>query len=338
MKKTITEPYEKSANGTKENIWNHKGPVIFSPLFDWPPRPVDAFLALTKRWVTLTRNVLFILMAVCVYQFFLPDMTEMSTLSVQWVVSVFVRNALLITLVAGGLHLFLFTLRSQGNKFKFDPREQLEKSRKFSFSNQVHDNILWSIASGVSVWTIYEVLYFWGVANNVIPTMGFADNPIAFFGWLLILPLILSAHFYFIHRLLHWPPLFKRVHKLHHRNIHIGPWSGMSMHPVEHIIYISSVLIHFIVASHPVIVLLHLYTRCMAPAFSHSGFEKLLLKDKTLTESADFHHQLHHRYFECNYGNVDMPWDRWFGSVHDGSEEATLAVKERRRRMYKKFI
>ncbi len=326
------ESYEKD---TKENTWDHKGPVVFSPLFDWPPRPVDAFVALTKRWVTITRNVLFLLMAVCVYNFFLPTMSEMSTLSLQWIVTVFVRNALLITLVAGGLHLFLFTFRGQGNKLKFDRREQLEKTRKFSFSNQVHDNILWSIASGVTVWTVYEVLYFWGVANNVIPTLGFTSNPIAIFSWLIILPLITSAHFYLIHRMLHWPPLFKRVHILHHKNIHIGPWSGMSMHPVEHIIYISSVLIHFVIASHPVILLLHLYMRCMAPAFSHSGFEKLIIKDKAITEGADFHHQLHHKYFECNYGNVDMPWDRWFGSVHDGSTEATHAVKERRRNMYK---
>lgn len=329
---------EPHVNDTTENTWNHKGPVIFSPLFDWPPRPVDAFLALTKRWVTITRNVLFLLMAVCVYGFFLPDMEEMSTLSLQWIVTVFVRNALLISLVAGGLHLFLFTFRRQGNKLKFDHRAQLEKSRKFSFNNQVHDNILWSIASGVTVWTVYEVLYFWGVANSVIPTLGFTENPIAFICWLMILPVMASAHFYLIHRLLHWPPLFKRVHKLHHNNIHIGPWSGMAMHPVEHIIYISSVLIHFIIASHPVILLLHLYSRCMGPAFSHSGFEKLLIKDKTLTESADFHHQLHHKYFECNYGTVDMPWDRWFGSVHDGSEEATNAVKERRRNMYKNRI
>ena len=200
---------------------------------------VEKMLALTKRWITITRNVLFLLMAVCVYN---------------------------------------------------------------------------------------------------IPRLNFSGNPIGFFGWLIILPVIMSAHFYMIHRLLHWPPLFKRVHKLHHNNIHIGPWSGMSMHPVEHIIYISSVLIHFVIASHPVILLLHLFTRCLAPAFSHAGFEKLVIKDKAITEAADFHHQLHHKYFECNYGNVDMPWDRWFGSVHDGSEEATHAVKERRRNMYKNRI
>lgn len=91
---------------------------------------MDALLAMTMRWVTVTRNMLFLVMAVCVYHFFLPDMAQMSTLSLQWIVMVFVRNALLITLIAGGLHLFLFTFRSQGNKLKFDHREQLEKTKK----------------------------------------------------------------------------------------------------------------------------------------------------------------------------------------------------------------
>lgn len=325
----------KKTDENPNTTWHHTAPVEFSPLFDWPLNPVSVMLALTKRWVTITRNLLLLLVAVCVYNFFLPDMTEMSSLSLQWILPMFLRNVFLLTVVAGGLHLFFFTFKAQGKKLKFDHREELEKNKKFSFNDQVYDNIFWSIASGVTVWTAYEVLYFWGVANNVIPTLGFTSNPLAFFAWLLVLPILTSSHFYLIHRLLHWPPLFKRVHKLHHTNIHIGPWSGMSMHPVEHVIYISSVLIHFVIASHPVIMLTHIYTRCMGPAFSHSGFEKLLIKDKTITDAADFHHQLHHKYFECNYGTVDTPWDRWFGSVHDGSEEATRAVKKRRLNMYK---
>lgn len=318
----------------RKKVWNHRGPVVFSPLFDWPPKPLEALLAITKRWVTLTRNVLFLLMAVCVYNFSLPNLPEMQTLSWHWILPTFARNIILMVLVAGGLHLFFFTLRGQGSKLKFDARERMEKSRKFTFQNQVHDNIFWSLASGVTIWTMYEVLYLWGIANGVVPTLSFSANPLAFLLWLAVLPVLLSSHFYLIHRLLHWPPLYNKFHRLHHYNIHIGPWSGMSMHPVEHIIYISSVLVHFVIASHPVIVLLHLYTRCLAPAFSHSGFEKLLIKDKSITEAADFHHQLHHKYFECNYGNVDAPWDRWFGSVHDGSDEDTLRIQERRRKMY----
>lgn len=318
----------------KRSIWHHQTPVVFSALFDWPPRPVDAFMAVFKRWVTVTRNLLFLVLAVIVYQWFIPDLSTMKTLSLNWIVPVFVRNALLITLIAGGLHLYFFTWRRQGKALKYDPREQQEKNGKFSFRNQVHDNIFWSVASGVTVWSLYEVLYFWGAANGVIPMLTFSENPIAFVLWLMVLPVMLSSHFYLIHRLLHWPPLFNSVHKLHHRNTHIGPWSGMSMHPVEHLFYISSVLIHFIIPSHGIIVILHLFMRSLAPAFSHAGFEKLRVGEKDVIEAADFHHQLHHRFFECNYGNVEAPWDRWFGSLHDGSDEATAQVKVRRRQMY----
>ncbi|MGK0171368.1 MAG: lathosterol oxidase, partial [Gammaproteobacteria bacterium] len=189
----------------------------------------------------------------------------------------------------------------------------------------------WTLVSGALVWTGYEVLYFWGVANDVIPTLEFSSHPLTFIAWLLVLPVITSTHFYFIHLLLHWPPLYDHVHRLHHRNVHIGPWAGMSMHPVEHILYISSVLIHYVIPSHPAFVLFHLYSRCLAPAFSHAGFEKLLVKDKVVTDAADFHHQLHHKFFDCNYGTVDAPWDRWLNTLHDGSNEGNNAIRDRRR-------
>jgi len=327
----VTTSTPKSQHG----IWNHQTPVVFSALFDWPPRPLAALAALTKRWVTVSRNTLFLLLAILVYNFLLPDLSEMASLSLHWIAPLFLRNIALMLLVAGGLHLFFFTFRAQGQRLKYDKREQMEKSKKFAFRRQVFDNMFWSLASGVTVWTAYEVVYFWGAANGVIPVLNFHDHALVFFAWLLIMPILLSSHFYLIHRLLHWPPLFRRYHLLHHRNIQIGPWSGMSMHPVEHIIYISSVAVHYIIPSHPAIVLMHLYNRCMAPAFSHAGFEKLLIKDTAVTEAADFHHQLHHRFFECNYGNVDAPWDRWFGTVHDGSDEATVLVQERQRKVNK---
>lgn len=320
-----------STSGKKE-IWNHTAPVVFSPLFAWPPRPKAALLALTKRWVTISRNVLFLAMAFLVFRYLVPDKVEMRSLAPGWIGSIFLRNYLFMLVIAGGLHLYLFTFRLQGSRLKYDPRKQLEKSGKFSFRNQVWDNLFWSLVSGTTIWSVYEVFYFWGVANGVIPTLAMGGHWVAFVVWLLVLPVLTSSHFYFIHRLLHWPPLYRRVHGLHHRNIHIGPWSGMSMHPVEHVLYLSSVLVHFVVASHPVILLVHLYSRSLGPAFSHAGFEKLQVGDASVVDAADFHHQLHHRYFECNYGTVDAPWDRWFGTDHDGSEEATSRVRKRRSR------
>jgi len=316
--------------------WNHTTPVTFSPVFHWPIRPKEAIFALTRRWVTISRNVLFLAMALIVARYFLPNPETASSLSLRWIAPIFLRNAMFMLLIAGGLHLYFFHFRAQGARLKYDPRKTMEKSGKFSFRNQTLDNMFWSLVWGASIWSLYEVLYIWAFANNAVPTFSLAKAPWAFVFWLLALPIVTSTHFYFIHRALHWPPLYKRVHRIHHRNIHIGPWAGMSMHPVEHLIYISSALIHFIIPSHPAIVLVHLYTRCLGPAFSHAGFEKLLVKDKTLLDAADFHHQLHHRYFECNYGTVDAPWDQWLHTDHDGSEEATQKTNARRKRMYRK--
>jgi lathosterol oxidase len=112
--------------------------------------------------------------------------------------------------------------------------------------------MFWSIVSGVTFWTAAEVLYFWAAANGWAPVMTFTDNPVWFMAMFLILPLWSSMHFYWVHRLLHWPPLYKRFHALHHRNISVGPWSGLSMHPVEHLLFFTNIVVHFVLWSHPV--------------------------------------------------------------------------------------
>ena len=128
--------------------------------------------------------------------------------------------------------------------------------------------------------------------------------------------------------------VYKRFHALHHRNVNIGPWSGLSMHPVEHLLYFSTVLIHCLVASHPVHLINHLIYQGPGAAMTHTGYEDLLVSDKRRLALGTFYHQLHHRFFECNYGNQEMPWDRWFGSFHDGTDERTREIRERKKRMH----
>ena len=67
---------------------------------------------------------------------------------------------------------------------------------------------------------------------------------------------------------------------------------------------------------------------------THTGYEDLLVKDKRRLALGTFYHQLHHRYYECNYGNQEMPWDRWFGTFHDGTDGATQTTRARKKRMY----
>ncbi|MEL6419747.1 MAG: sterol desaturase family protein, partial [Pseudomonadota bacterium] len=78
----------------------------------------------------------------------------------------------------------------------------------------------------------------------------------------------------------------------------------------------------------------HGYIQSTHPVFSHSGFEELVVDKQPRARMGVFFHQLHHRYFECNYGTVEMPWDRWFGSYHDGKAVSTERTRARKKQMY----
>ena len=76
----------------------------------------------------------------------------------------------------------------------------------------------------------------------------------------------------------------------------------------------------------PFITLIH---AGLSPAPGHAGFERMKI-GKRKTYDIDSHaHYLHHKYFECNYADGIIPLDRWFGTFHDGSDEAQKRLKER---------
>lgn len=263
-----------------------------------------------------------------------PPLESAKTFGFGWVTQVWLANLLLMVAIAGGLHLYFYVLKSQGDELKFDRREQARGNRLWTFQNQVHDNMFWSLTSGVAQLSLFQVVTMWLMANGYAPTITFGTNPIWFVLFLVLLPAWSAFHFYWVHRLLHIPFLYKRVHSLHHRNVNIGPWSGLSMHPVEHFIYLTSLCIHWVVASHPVHLIFHVLYQGPGAAMTHTGYENMLVKDKQRLALGTFYHQLHHRYYECNYGNQEMPWDRWFGTFHDGSKNATVKTRERKKRMY----
>ena len=64
------------------------------------------------------------------------------------------------------------------------------------------------------------------------------------------------------------------------------------------------------------------------PARAAAGFDQLVVKGKA-TLPSNFFHYLHHRYFECNYGDPMLPFDRWFGTFHDGTPQAHARMQQR---------
>ena len=316
-----------------EREWAYKPavPIQVSPFFSWPPNPARMIKWLVQSWFALAENVLLVATASISWVWFSPSLEEARTLAPGWIAEMYVRNFVLLLIVAGGLHLYFYAWKKQGDKLKFDPRELRKSGRTFTFNNQVRDNMFWSLGSGVFFWTVYEALMFWSMANGYAPVLTWDASPVWFIAAFALTPLWISFHFYWIHRWLHWPPLYRMAHALHHRNTNVGPWSGLSMHPIECALFFSSVLLHFIVPVHPLHILFHLQHQGLTAATSHTGFEGWLARDKNRLTLGRFHHQMHHRYFECNYGNLEVPWDKWFGSFHDGTVEAHTRMKARLR-------
>ena len=313
----------------KSKIWNYHPnlPLSNSPFFRIPPRIFFSLEWFRRGWLTLSGATIWVALAIITYTWLQPTLLNWNIQSISLML---LRNVVLISIIAGSLHLWLWTMKRQGENLKFDSREMVSNNRRFSFNNQVFDNMFWSIAWGVPIWTIYEIIYFSAINFDLAPSLEFEDNPILFLLLFWLILLWKGFHFYWIHRFLHWPPYYRIAHSVHHRNINTGPWSGLSMHPLETVAYFSGLLIHLVLPSHPVHFLFHAYTLALNPAFSHSGFDALLLREKRQLELGEFFHQLHHRYFDCNYGTPEMPWDKWFSTFHNGTEKDTQMMRDRK--------
>jgi sterol desaturase/sphingolipid hydroxylase (fatty acid hydroxylase superfamily) len=314
----------------KRGNWKPFRLVAYPPVFVWPARP----LGLVK-WLAgypghiLPWNLFYAVVAVLVWAYLTPPLDTMREFEAGWIAFVLVRNAALSVLVYGFLHLRLYMRKAQGTMFKYNPRWPDKDNPTFLFSDQNVDNMIWTFASGVPIWTAYEVLSLWVFANGYIPYVSFEAHPYYFVLLMLLIPLVREVHFYAVHRLIHWPPLYRTVHHLHHKNVNPGPWSGLAMHPGEHLLYFSGVLLHWIVPSHPVHALFHLLHAGLSPAQGHTGFEKVVVGERTAIDTECYAHYLHHKYFECNYADGSVPLDKWFGTFHDGSEEAHRRMNER---------
>ncbi|MDP9138515.1 MAG: sterol desaturase family protein [Pseudomonadota bacterium] len=314
----------------KRGDWKPFKRIAYPPVVVWPAQPVGFV-----KWLfgypghILPWNFLYASLAIIVWMYLTPPLDTMQTLAPGWIGFVLARNAALTVLLVGFFHWRLYVRKAQGKLFKYNAKWLDTDNPVFLFRNQTVDNIIWTFASGVPIWTAYEVLTLWAFANGYIFLVSWETHPVYCVALLVLIPLIREVHFYLVHRLIHWPALYRTVHNLHHNNVNPGPWSGLAMHPGEHLLYFSGVLVHWILPSHPIHALFHLLHAGLSPAQGHTGFEKVVVGKDRSFDTECYAHYLHHKYFECNYADGAIPLDRWFGTFHDGSEEAHEAMNKR---------
>ena len=172
-----------------------------APLFSWPPKlaPILKFL-FGHDGLLYPKNAIYAGIAVVAWLFFTPSLARTETFAIGWIAELYLRNAALLLIVAGGLHLRLYIQRAQDQRYKYNPRWLVSNSRAFLFGNQTRDNMFWNFASGCTIWTGYEAVTLWLYANEFIPYVSWTRHPVYCVLMMVFILLLRQAHFYWTHR------------------------------------------------------------------------------------------------------------------------------------------
>lgn len=147
--------------------------------------------------------------------------------------------------------------------------------------------------------------------------------------------LIHDAYFYWIHRLMHWGPLYRHVHAAHHRSTNPTPLAALAFHPLEAMLEFGVVVVLLLaLPMHAIALFIFVNVMIVMNVLGHLGFEfypKGFVRNPVgrwlITAT---HHNMHHRTFRHNYGFYLLFWDRLMGTNHPAYETQFEAVAGRK--------
>lgn len=282
---------------------------------------------LAELAVRMSRVSSFVAITAIAYAIYTPSWETVRELRPGWIAALIVRDVVGVLLAYSGWHWVLYNsplaARMRCRKFnpEYPPAEQWSHDRFHSLAGTVQ-GALWEAV------TLHLIARGW-LPCAVIRSA--AAAPWAFALGILLVPYWRELHFYAAHRVMHpwWrtpaqPPawlgdpgawLYRHVHSLHHRSPNPGPWSGLSMHWGEHLLYFTCVLFPACVRGAPVHMFHVAFCKwhaLVSPLPGHDGFD-------TPGGGSAFHY-VHHALFHVNFGTPLVPLDALFGTYADGAE------------------
>ena len=186
---------------------------------------------------------------------------------------------------------------------------------------QIRMEIGWSLASA-AIYGIPAGVVAWGWQDRGW-TRIYADAGAYPLWWMPVsLLLYLFLHdtwFYWTHRWMHRPRVFRAAHAVHHASRPPTAWAAMSFHPIEAItgaVVIPALV--FVIPIHIGVLGAVLAIMTLMGVTNHMGWEIFPRRfvnsrfgDWLITAS---HHQRHHEQYLCNYGLYFRFWDRLCGT------------------------
>lgn len=193
---------------------------------------------------------------------------------------------------------------------------QKKIASKKDFLREVKHSLITSAAFG----TTAMIVFFTPFKEYTNVYSEISDFSLIWLPISVVLSLIIhDTYFYWMHRILHHPKLFRTTHLVHHQSINPSPWASQSFHIIESFLeaFIVVVLV-FIMPIHPLAIALFGLMSFIINVYGHLGYE---VAPKWFRHSVFFeminssvHHNLHHSKFKGNYGLYFRFWDRVMGT------------------------
>jgi sterol desaturase/sphingolipid hydroxylase (fatty acid hydroxylase superfamily) len=194
-------------------------------------------------------------------------------------------------------------------------------------TNQFRQEVAWSMVTAL----IFSVA---GAVTVLIWQQGYTKvyTDVTLYGWwylpvsLILSMLIHETYYYWIHRWMHKPKIFRLVHKVHHDSNITSPWTAFSFHPLEGALQaIVLPVTLLIIPMHPGVILTQLTLMTFSSVINHLDIE---IYPKRFHKHAigkwligATHHALHHRQFRYNFGLYFTFWDKWKRTESPAYEE-----------------
>lgn len=169
----------------------------------------------------------------------------------------------------------------------------------------------------------YNNINYGGIINPTLYALSFV--------WMFFLH---DTYFYWSHRAMHHPLLYRKVHLIHHKSTNPSPWTAYAFHPLEAIVEAGIIpLIAFTIPVHRSAFFIFMLFQIIYNVYGHLGYElypknfhKTWIGKWVNTGTA---HNQHHKSFFGNYGLYTLIWDRLLGTVREDYDQAFTAVRNK---------
>ncbi|WP_428120492.1 hypothetical protein [Candidatus Poriferisodalis sp.] len=98
-----------SSPGGGHTMWNYTPelPLRSAPFLHWPPRPGAIATHLVRTWLPLRSRFFMLAVSFGIWAWFMPSLERTKHFELGWIFEAWLRNLILVTVVAGGLHVWL---------------------------------------------------------------------------------------------------------------------------------------------------------------------------------------------------------------------------------------